>query len=97
NDAPSAITRLIEMQVETFLVGSAIDCVVAQRLARQLCEKCKQAYTPEGSELIEAGFAHSRIPDLGVFFRPSTAWSPSASRASSARSASRRTRPRGRS
>src|SRR4249919_1744025 len=71
NDAPSAITRLIEMQVETFLVGSAIDYVVAQRLARQLCEKCKQAYTPEESELIEAGYAESRIPDLGVFFRPS--------------------------
>jgi type IV pilus assembly protein PilB len=71
NDAPSAITRLIEMQVETFLVGSAIDCVVAQRLARQLCEKCKQAYTPEKAELIEAGFAQSRIPDLGVFFHPS--------------------------
>jgi type IV pilus assembly protein PilB len=71
NDAPSAITRLIEMQVETFLVGSAIDCVVAQRLARQLCEKCKQAYAPEESELIEAGFAESRIPDLGLFFRPS--------------------------
>jgi type IV pilus assembly protein PilB len=71
NDAPSAITRLIEMQVETFLVGSAIDCVVAQRLARQLCERCKQAYTPERSELIEAGFAESRIPGLGPFFRPS--------------------------
>src|SRR4249919_124781 len=71
NDAPSAITRLIEMQVETFLVGSAIDYVVAQRLARQLCDKCKQAYTPEESELIEAGYAESRIPDLGVFFRPS--------------------------
>jgi type IV pilus assembly protein PilB len=71
NDAPSAITRLIEMQVETFLVGSAIDCVVAQRLARQLCEKCKQAYAPEESELIEAGFAESLIPDLGLFFRPS--------------------------
>src|SRR4030095_5332898 len=36
-----------------------------------LCEKCTQAYTREASELIEAGFAHSRIPDLGVFFRPS--------------------------
>jgi len=71
NDAPSAITRLIEMQVETFLVGSAIDCVVAQRLARKLCEKCKQAYAPEGSELIEAGFAESRIPELGLFFRAS--------------------------
>ena len=71
NDAPSAITRLIEMQVETFLVGSAIDCVVAQRLARKLCEKCKQAYAPEERELIEAGFTESRVPDLGLFFRPS--------------------------
>ena len=37
NDAPSAITRLIEMDIEPFLVGSALDCVVAQRLARRLC------------------------------------------------------------
>jgi type IV pilus assembly protein PilB len=70
NDAPSAITRLIEMEVETFLVASAIDCVVAQRLARKLCEKCKGAFTPEPMELLEAGYAESRIPDLGEFFRP---------------------------
>jgi type IV pilus assembly protein PilB len=42
NDAPSAITRLVEMQVEPFLVASAIDCVVAQRLARTLCSNCKE-------------------------------------------------------
>jgi len=71
NDAASAITRLIEMQVETFLVGSAIECVVAQRLARRLCQTCRQAYAPEESELIEAGYREPRIPDLGVFFRPS--------------------------
>ncbi|TFB59835.1 type II secretion system protein GspE [Cryobacterium sp. Hz7] len=41
NDAPSAITRLTEMGIEPFLVGSALDCVVAQRLARRLCDKCK--------------------------------------------------------
>jgi len=70
NDAPSAITRLIEMQVETFLVGSAIDCVIAQRLARKLCDKCKEAYTPEPGEVLEAGFPESRIDDLGEFFRP---------------------------
>ncbi|WP_062293393.1 GspE/PulE family protein [Demequina phytophila] len=40
NDAPSAMTRLIEMDIEPFLVGSAIDCVVAQRLARRLCDHC---------------------------------------------------------
>ncbi len=42
NDAPSAITRLIEMGIEPFLVSSAIDCVVAQRLARVLCQHCKR-------------------------------------------------------
>jgi type IV pilus assembly protein PilB len=42
NDAPSAVTRLLEMEIEPFLVASAIDCVVAQRLARTLCSNCKQ-------------------------------------------------------
>ncbi len=42
NDAPSAITRLIEMGIEPFLVASALDCVVAQRLARMLCASCKR-------------------------------------------------------
>ena len=41
NDAPSAVTRLTEMDIEPFLVGSALDCVVAQRLARRLCDRCK--------------------------------------------------------
>jgi type IV pilus assembly protein PilB len=42
NDAPSTVTRLTEMGIEPFLVSSAIDCVVAQRLARQLCQNCKR-------------------------------------------------------
>ncbi|GAA4674161.1 GspE/PulE family protein [Frondihabitans cladoniiphilus] len=42
NDAPSAIVRLTEMDIEPFLVGSALDCVVAQRLARRLCDRCKR-------------------------------------------------------
>ena len=46
NDAPSAVTRLIEMGIEPFLVGSSLDCVLAQRLARRLCEWCKEPYTP---------------------------------------------------
>jgi type IV pilus assembly protein PilB len=70
NDAPAAITRLIEMEVETFLVASAIDCVVAQRLARKLCEKCKKAYVPEPRELLEAGYAEARFPEIGELFRP---------------------------
>jgi type IV pilus assembly protein PilB len=42
-DAPSALTRLIDMGIEPFLVAGAIDCVVAQRLARTLCVQCKRA------------------------------------------------------
>jgi type IV pilus assembly protein PilB len=54
NDAPSAITRLIEMGVEPFLVASALDCILAQRLARRLCEKCKEPYEPTPEALEEA-------------------------------------------
>jgi type IV pilus assembly protein PilB len=42
NDAPSAVSRLTDMGIEPFLVASSIDCVVAQRLARKLCEHCRQ-------------------------------------------------------
>jgi type IV pilus assembly protein PilB len=51
NDAASTPSRLVEMGVEPFLVGSSIDCIVAQRLARRLCQKCKQQYKPEAAEL----------------------------------------------
>jgi type IV pilus assembly protein PilB len=51
NDAPSAVTRLIEMGIEPFLVGSSLDCVMAQRLARRLCQWCRQPYEPTRSEL----------------------------------------------
>jgi len=51
NDAPSAVTRLTEMDIEPFLVGSALDCVVAQRLARRLCDRCKQPATYTADDL----------------------------------------------
>jgi type IV pilus assembly protein PilB len=54
NDAPSAISRLLEMGIEPFLVSSAIDCVLAQRLLRRLCEKCKEIYAPTEEALREA-------------------------------------------
>lgn len=47
NDAPSALTRLLEMGIEPFLIASAVDCVSSQRLARRLCERCKEAYEPD--------------------------------------------------
>ena len=70
NDAPSAITRLTEMEVEPFLVASAIDCVVAQRLARKLCEKCKEAYRPDHVELKAAGFPEDEWEGVVEIFRP---------------------------
>ena len=56
NDAPSALTRLTEMGVEPFLSASAINCVLAQRLARRLCKECKEKYTPEEEVLQRIGF-----------------------------------------
>jgi type IV pilus assembly protein PilB len=56
NDAPSAITRLVEMGIEPFLVGSALDAVLAQRLARRLCAKCKEPYQPTADEIRSAGY-----------------------------------------
>ncbi|MEX2405827.1 MAG: ATPase, T2SS/T4P/T4SS family, partial [Actinomycetota bacterium] len=68
NDAPSAISRLTEMEVETFLVASAVDVVVAQRLARLLCEKCREPHEPNPEELREAGFDAAKHAQ-GQFFR----------------------------
>jgi type IV pilus assembly protein PilB len=56
NDAPGAVTRLIEMGIEPFLVGSAVDCVVAQRLARLLCEECKRRTTITAEVMRANGF-----------------------------------------
>jgi type IV pilus assembly protein PilB len=56
NDAPSAITRLIEMGIEPFLVASALDCVVAQRLARMLCPSCKRRAIIPAKVLRESGY-----------------------------------------
>ena len=56
NDAASTPMRLVEMGVEPFLVTSALDCIVAQRLARRLCDKCKEAYEPTEAELAAAGW-----------------------------------------
>jgi len=53
NDAPAAVTRLTDMGVEPFLTASAVDCVIAQRLARRLCERCKSPAEIE-RELLEA-------------------------------------------
>jgi general secretion pathway protein E len=51
NDAPSALTRLIDMGIEPFLVASSLVCVLAQRLVRVICPHCKESYSPSRQEL----------------------------------------------
>ena len=70
NDAPSAIVRLTEMGIEPFLVGSALDCVLAQRLARKLCGKCKQAYVPTREAMGEMRFPLSPDEPPPTLYRP---------------------------
>ncbi len=65
NDAPGAIVRLQKMGIESFLTASAVDCVIAQRLARQLCAQCKKRAVMPEAALIEAGFRVSA--DLEVY------------------------------
>jgi type IV pilus assembly protein PilB len=61
NDAPGALTRLTEMGVEPFLTASAVDCVIAQRLVRKLCEGCRESYNPTRDILRQMGFANQAI------------------------------------
>jgi type IV pilus assembly protein PilB len=70
NDAASSLPRLVEMGVEPYLAASAIDCVVAQRLLRKLCVKCKEPYKPEKSELQEVGFPEFILDEIEELMRP---------------------------
>jgi len=56
NDSSTTPNRLIEMGVEPFLVGSALDCIVAQRLARKLCERCREACPTDKEKLVSMGW-----------------------------------------
>jgi type IV pilus assembly protein PilB len=70
SDAPSALPRLIEMGIEPYLVASSIECVVAQRLARRLCVRCRDSYRPTKAELTEAGFPANQLSKIRELFRP---------------------------
>lgn len=62
NNAPSAITRLTEMGIEPFLISSAVDCIVGQRLARRLCVHCRQPYDPDPAMMRELGLPTEDLP-----------------------------------
>ncbi len=68
NDAPSAITRLIDIGVQPFLVSSSLQAVMAQRLVRRICQNCKEPYQPEPFELRSAGLAPEDVRDI-TFYR----------------------------
>ncbi|HIE55538.1 MAG TPA: type II secretion system protein GspE, partial [Chromatiaceae bacterium] len=61
NDSASAITRLVDIGVEPFLISSSVIAVIAQRLVRVLCGECKQPFVPDDVILERAGFASEHI------------------------------------
>ncbi len=61
NDAPGAVTRLINMGVEPFLISSTLEAVLGQRLLRSICTHCRTAYQPNEALLTELGIAHRDI------------------------------------
>ena len=67
NDAPSALTRLTEIGTEPFLVATALSAVVAQRLARRLCVKCRQPFDGDRETLRHVGMPEPLIDDAEVF------------------------------
>ena len=64
NDAPSTVTRLLNMGVEPFLVTASVNLVVAQRLARRICADCKQPTTYTDQALLDVGFKQAELKDL---------------------------------
>lgn len=67
NDAPSTITRLINMGIEPFLISSSVLLVVAQRLVRKLCPYCKREETVSRETLLKLGFNEKEIENLKVY------------------------------
>jgi len=68
NDAAGAYTRLIDMQVESFLVASTLEAVMAQRLVRTLCPECREPYRPQREEL-PADFPFNQLADGATLYR----------------------------
>jgi type IV pilus assembly protein PilB len=70
NDAPGALARLNELGVEPFVVGSAVNAVLSQRLVRRLCEECREEYRPSRDDLAYLGFPPASLDGDVVLYRP---------------------------
>ena len=68
NDAPSTISRLIDMNIEPFLITSTLEAVLAQRLVRTICQNCKEPYQPDETQLNEIGLSVEEAADK-TFYR----------------------------
>ncbi len=67
NDAPGAVTRLMDMGVEPFLITSTVRVVIAQRLLRLLCQKCKKPYEPQKKEIAELGLSEDELKGVKFY------------------------------
>jgi type IV pilus assembly protein PilB len=68
NDAPGAITRLIDMGVEPFLISSTLEAVLGQRLLRSICRHCRTTYEPSNTLLTELGISRQDIGEKQFFY-----------------------------
>ena len=68
NDAPGAITRLIDMGVEPFLISSTLEAVLGQRLLRSICSHCRTPYPPNDTLLAELGISRHDLGDKQFFY-----------------------------
>src|SRR6266496_977152 len=68
NDAPGAVTRLIDMGVEPFLISSTLEAVLGQRLLRSICRQCRTTYKPSETLLADLGISRQDIDDKQFFY-----------------------------
>ena len=68
NDAPSSIARLLDLGVEPFLITATLEGIVAQRLVRKICEKCKTPFEPTEAQLIELGLTPADVKGKNFYY-----------------------------
>ncbi|MDD5349559.1 MAG: GspE/PulE family protein [Chthoniobacteraceae bacterium] len=68
NDAPGAVTRLIDMGVEPFMISASLEAVLAQRLLRRICSKCRTPYEPNEAVLSQLGLSPHDIGDKNFYY-----------------------------
>jgi general secretion pathway protein E len=73
NDAPTAVSRLVDMGVESYLISSSVIGIIAQRLVRKLCMKCREAYVPRPEELAGMGIPESQAAHVRLYRPPRSA------------------------